>query len=159
MSIPLNIDWQQILLHILNFIILAGGLWFLLYKPVKKFMDGRTEYYKKMDEDAAEKLKSAEEKEKEYSQKLELAENEAENIKAEAAKQAEKSAQAELLKAETEKQKIIESAKKSALEEKEKILNEANSQIEKIVSDAIDEAVAGKSADPIDDFLKTAGKE
>ena len=26
MNIPLNIDWQQILLHLFNFTILAGGL-------------------------------------------------------------------------------------------------------------------------------------
>ncbi len=32
MNIPLNIDWQQILLHLLNFVILAGGLYFLLYQ-------------------------------------------------------------------------------------------------------------------------------
>ena len=38
---PLNIDWQQILLHLLNFVILAGGLYFLLYKPVKNFMLAR----------------------------------------------------------------------------------------------------------------------
>ena len=36
MGIPLNVDWQQILLHLFNFIILFGGLWLLLYKPVKK---------------------------------------------------------------------------------------------------------------------------
>ena len=29
MNIPLNIDWQQILLHVLNFVILFGGLYFL----------------------------------------------------------------------------------------------------------------------------------
>ena len=32
MNIPLNIDWQQILLHLLNFAILAGGLYLLLYR-------------------------------------------------------------------------------------------------------------------------------
>ena len=38
---PLNIDWQQILLHLLNFLILATGLTLLLYKPVKRFMKKR----------------------------------------------------------------------------------------------------------------------
>ncbi len=37
MGIPLNIDWQQILLHIFNLLILVGGLYLLLYKPVKDF--------------------------------------------------------------------------------------------------------------------------
>lgn len=32
MNIPLNIDWQQILLHLFNFAILAGGLYLLLYR-------------------------------------------------------------------------------------------------------------------------------
>ena len=45
MNIPLNIDWQQILLHLLNFVILAGGLYLLLYKPVKTFMEKRQLYY------------------------------------------------------------------------------------------------------------------
>ena len=47
MNIPLNIDWQQILLHLLNFVILAGGLYLLLYKPVKTFMEKRQQYYPK----------------------------------------------------------------------------------------------------------------
>ena len=41
MNIPLNIDWQQILLHLLNFAILAGGLYLLLYKPVKAGISSR----------------------------------------------------------------------------------------------------------------------
>ena len=43
MNVPLNIDWQQILLHLLNFVILFAILYFLLYDPVKKFMDKRCE--------------------------------------------------------------------------------------------------------------------
>ena len=47
MSIPLNIDWQQILLHLFNFAILAGGLYLLLYRPVKQFMEQREAAYQK----------------------------------------------------------------------------------------------------------------
>ena len=36
MGIPLNIDWHQILLHLFNFLILVGGLYFLLYNPIRK---------------------------------------------------------------------------------------------------------------------------
>ena len=49
MNIPLNIDWQQIVLHLMNFAILAGGLYFLLYNPVNKFMANRGDYYEYMD--------------------------------------------------------------------------------------------------------------
>ena len=41
MGVPLNIDWQQILLHLFNFVLLAGGLYFLLYAPVRNFMEKR----------------------------------------------------------------------------------------------------------------------
>ena len=44
MNIPLNIDWQQILLHLLNFVILAGGLYLLLYQPVKAFMENASPF-------------------------------------------------------------------------------------------------------------------
>ena len=59
MNIPLNVDWQQILLHLFNFAILAGGLYFLLFKPVKDFMDKRLAYYQGMEKEAADKLEQA----------------------------------------------------------------------------------------------------
>ena len=59
MNIPLNIDWQQILLHLLNFVILAGGLYLLLYKPVKTFMEKRQQYYQEQDAKAAKLLSDA----------------------------------------------------------------------------------------------------
>ena len=51
MRVPLNIDLQQILLHLMNFVILFAILYFFLYGPVKKFMDNRREYYKQLDEE------------------------------------------------------------------------------------------------------------
>ena len=57
---PLNIDWQQILLHALNFVILVGGLYFLLFNPVKKFMAKREEYCRGMEEKAEQTLREAE---------------------------------------------------------------------------------------------------
>ena len=51
-NIPLNIDWQQILLHLLNFAILAGGLYLLLYKPVKAFMTKREGWYQQQADEA-----------------------------------------------------------------------------------------------------------
>ena len=56
---PLNIDWQQILLHWMNLAILIGGLYFLLYKPVKDFMEKREAHYRELDRQAAGKLEEA----------------------------------------------------------------------------------------------------
>ena len=57
-NIPLNIDWQQILLHFFNFSILVGGLYLLLFKPVKSFMAKREKHYADMESAAQEREKS-----------------------------------------------------------------------------------------------------
>ena len=49
MDMPLNIDFLQIFLHMLNFVILAGGLSFLLYKPVNKFLEQRKAYFAQLE--------------------------------------------------------------------------------------------------------------
>ena len=57
---PLNINLQQILLHWMNLSILTGVLYFLLFKPVKQFMDKRAAYYQQLEEQASDKLAQAE---------------------------------------------------------------------------------------------------
>ena len=59
-NIPLNIDWQQILLHFFNFSILVGGLYLLLFKPVKNFMDKREKHYADMESAAVAREKDTE---------------------------------------------------------------------------------------------------
>ena len=70
MGVPLNIDWQQILLHMFNLIILTGGLYFLLYQPVTAFMKKRQEYYAGLEADAQAKLQEAEQKVREADETL-----------------------------------------------------------------------------------------
>jgi len=60
MNIPLNIDWQQILLHFFNFSILVGGLYLLLFKPVKRFMEKREKHYADMEAAAVAREKDTE---------------------------------------------------------------------------------------------------
>ena len=73
---PLNINFQQVFLHMLNFALLFGAMYFLLYKPVKKFMDSRAQRYQKMDEDAKAALAQAEAARAEYEKKLAGADDE-----------------------------------------------------------------------------------
>ena len=70
---PLNIDFQQIFLHLLNFTILFGALYFLLYSPVKDFMAKRAAYYEDMDNQAKQTLEDAGQVRADYEQKLENA--------------------------------------------------------------------------------------
>ena len=108
MGVPLNIDWQQILLHAFNLIILAGGLYFLLYKPVTAFTEKRQAYYAGLEADAQEKLRAAEQKEQEADARLSGMQAEAEQLRAEALKQADAEAAARLAAAEAEKQKLLD---------------------------------------------------
>ena len=129
MGIPLNIDWQQILLYVFNFVILAGGLYFLLYSPVKKFMAKRDEHYRKMDSDANEKLASASALEKEAQARLDNVEDEimAKRVKAE--EELDKYSALQMQAANDKADKIIADAKKAADEERQTILSGADRDI------------------------------
>ena len=89
MGIPLNVDWQQILLHLFNFIILFGGLWLLLYKPVKNFMDKRAKHYQDMENAAAERERTTAEMEASMQQRQAALDAELDEKRAAAAREAE----------------------------------------------------------------------
>lgn len=152
MGIPLNVDWQQILLHLFNFVILAGGLWLLLYKPVRNFMAKREAYYKEMDKAAADKLAAAEAEQQKYSGLIAKAQDEAAEIRKKAVADADAAAKAHIADAEQEKQRILDDARRSAQAEKNKALQEANAQIEDMVSAAVDKLLVpvGSSYDSLD---------
>ena len=118
MEIPLNIDWQQILLHVFNFIILTGGLYFLLYSPIKKFIDSREQYYKDLDSQANAKLETAEKLEQEAKAKIANTDNEIKENRTKA--EAELDAYIERQKAEAnakaEKRSVMESAEKEIID-------------------------------------------
>lgn len=132
----LGIDIQQILLHMLNFVILFGALYFLLYSPVKKFMDKRNDYYDEIDNQAKSKLAEAEKYQKEYEAKLADADNEVEKIIKESSDSARADANKTRAEAKEEAKAIIESAKVKATREKEEIIRSANKEIRVIAEEA-----------------------
>ncbi len=132
-GLPLNINIQQIFLHMLNFVILAGGLYFILYKPVKAFMDKRTAYYREMSDAAAEKKAEAEKTEKQYTDKINAAEEEISALRAKAARDAEEIIKDARADAEEESRKILEDAHEKALKEKERIVEDAKKDIIELV--------------------------
>ena len=102
MNIPLNIDWQQILLHLFNFTILAGGLYLLLYRPVKEFMQKRDAYYQGINDQAEQLKQQADQLKKDYQQKLSDADSEIVQKRADAQKQLEAFRQQQVSQAEKE---------------------------------------------------------
>ena len=64
----LGITWESIVLHLFNLIVLTVGLYFLLFRPVKKMIKQRQEKVKKIEKENADlndevkKMKSSSEK-------------------------------------------------------------------------------------------------
>lgn len=156
---PLNIDWQQILLHLLNFVLLFAILYFLLYKPVKKFMDNRTAYYKELDDKANEDLSKAQKAKEEYSEKLAKAEDEIAEEKKQSHIEIEKLTQEKIKEAEAEAKKIVLNAHKNTEAEHEKMLKTVRGEITDMVSSAAEKLVSDQSTSKaFDEFLEKAEK-
>ena len=159
MGVPLNIDWQQILLHLFNFLILFGGLYLLLYRPVKAFMDKRTAYYADMDAEAKRKLADAERQEKRYRDHLANVENEADALKKQAMESARQAAAEQLRQAKEERRAILDRAQREAAQEKARVLAEAGTEIDALVAEAVDKLLPPSEKAPLDDFLDRVEKE
>lgn len=156
MNIPLNVDWQQILLHLFNFAILSAGLYVLLYKPVKDFMDKRTAYYKQLDEEANEKLAKAEELEKSYQSQLDQADSQISQMKAKAALEAEQSADEQMKNAKKQAEKMLVDAQVGAKKEREKILAQTQQDIARLAAVAAEKLVLESLDSAYDQFLQAA---
>lgn len=156
MNIPLNIDWQQILLHLFNFVVLFAVLYFLLYSPVKKFMDERVNYYKNMDDEAKANLNESEKAKEEYLNKLSKAEKEVIKIKEKAHKDIEELNAVKIKRTEEEAEKIILNAREDAQRERTKILNEAQKEIFEMLTSTAEKLLVNSSTkDVYDSFLDT----
>ena len=154
---PLNIDWQQILHHLLNFVVLFAILYFLLYKPVKQFMDKRSEYYKKLDDETKANLAESEKCKLEYQASIDAAEAEIVEKKQKAALELDELIAAKTKSAEEEAEKIIADARKSIEAERAKMLSEAENEITDMVIAAADKLVAqSTTSQAFDQFLDVA---
>ena len=138
-GIPLNIDWRQILLHLLNLVILFLILYFLLYNPVKKFMEKRKKHYEEQNAESEAKLADAKANKEKYEKLLTNAEEEIAEKK-----------RAAIADARAESEKII----KSAEEESSSILKKATAKAEDIKKQAHEQA-----KEELSDIIEKAAKE
>ena len=154
---PLGIDFVQILLHVFNIIILFGGLYFLLYSPVKKFMKKREDYYKQMDEEKNEALNEANRLKEEREAQLS-------GVAAEIAGQRQK-AMKELTDLRTEKMheakeeaaRIISKAETEAERKRKEIVDGAKDDINGLITEAADKLLLeGDTENFYDAFLDEA---
>lgn len=150
---PLNINLQQILLHWMNLAILTGGLYFLLYKPVKDFMDKRAAHYQELEDQAADKLAQAEQLKADCQAKLDAADEEIHQERLQAQQAAAQAAQEQLAQAEEQAQRIVAKAQAEAEQSKERALRESQKEMRELAAQAAKKLAAKPGADFFDQFL------
>lgn len=150
---PLNIDWQQILLHLLNFAILYFGLFFLLYKPVRNFMDKRRQLYSEMDENARKNLEESEKMKEEYAEKLKNSDEEIEKKKSEAENSINELMRKREQDAKKKADNILEEARRRADVEYDNIIANARKDVEKLAELAAEKVVKHDVGTSFDEFL------
>ena len=153
-SFPLNIDPQQILLHWMNLAILVGGLYFLLYKPVKNFIAKREEHYKELDRQADDRIAQAEQLKAEYGEKLAAADEEIRQARAAAQQAAQQSVQEQLEQARNQAEHIVAQAHAQADRLKEQAVHDSQREIRRLAETATRRLALQQ--DPFDQFLDLA---
>ena len=151
---PLNINLQQILLHWMNLAILTGGLYFLLFKPVKQFMEKREAHYREMEEQAADKLAQAERIKADYQARLDHADEEIRQERAHAQQAAQQAAQEQLAQAEGQAERIVAKAKAEAEQSRERALRESQKEMRELAAQAAKKLATQPGADIFDQFLE-----
>jgi F-type H+-transporting ATPase subunit b len=113
-------NWVDFAWRALNFLVLAGFLYWLLAKKIKEFFAGRRDDIKIALEQAMAAKEEAEKKYKEYTAKLEKATEEIAGI-------------SEMIKAQglAEKERILEDAKKAAVKMKEDTQTRVEQELKK----------------------------
>lgn len=150
---PLNIDIQQILLHMLNLAILLAAVYFLLYNPVKKFMDKRNSLFDERENKVTEAEKEAQALKKEYTDKLSVVEEEISALKTESEKSARIQAEKTVAEAEARANEIIKSAKEKARAEHDIIIDSAYDEITKLAEEEAKKVVFESTQQAYDHFL------
>lgn len=156
MSLPLNIDWQQILLHLFNFAILSGGLYMLLYKPVKDFMTKREEEYKAKDEEANRIVDEAKSLKEQYETHMIVVDKEIENKRLDAERELEEYHDQQVKYAHEEADRIIDRARESAKREHDAMIRSYTQEVKELAVSAAEKALIKAEGDPFEDFLTLA---
>ena len=156
-GVPLNIDWQQILLHLFNFTILFGCLYILLYKPVKDFMANREAHFADLNSQAEQALADAESSKASYEEKVKAFDDEVKTERTKMSKEVEAERERRLADAKGEAEKIVADARTEAEREKAEIVSSAQKEITGMVTDAMEKLTLEQSAsDAFDQFLDAA---
>ncbi len=133
---PLNIDILQILLHMLNFVLLFGGLTFLLFKPVCAFLDKRQAHFDKLAEENREQAESNAKTKAELEEKMAAADAEIAAMRADAEKSMVDISKSYINDARERAAAIVSAAEAEAEKHKEQIMDSLQTEIGELVVSA-----------------------
>lgn len=146
----LGLEWQSIVLHLFNLVILTVGLYFLLFKPVKRMVKERQAKIKKIEKENTE-LNDEVKKMKESTEAvLSDAKKEAAVIHENAVKVANQKADDIVSSARKEAKSLIERTEQEMEEEHRKLQKDIERQITD-VSLAVAEKILSREVTPEDD--------
>ncbi len=160
----LGIDIVQILLHMLNFVILAGGLILLLYKPVTKFLDDRRAHFEALEAQSAAAKEESDRLQEAYATRIHDAETEIAALKQKAERDGAAIAKSYIDAAKEKSAAIVSAAEQAAEMRRAQILDSAQTEIGELVLEATQKLLSG-TADPArtgalyDEFLRRAEAE
>lgn len=156
---PLGIDFVQILLHLFNVVILFGGLYVLLYSPVKKFMLKREEHYRQMDEEKNTALNEARKLQEERERQLSGIAGEIAEERQKAIKELSDMRSQKVKEAREEAEHIISKAEAEAGRKRQEIVDGAKDDITSLIAEAADKLMLDGDTDSFyDAFLSDAEK-
>ena len=148
----LGLSLTKFLLHLLNFAILFIALWFILYKPVMKFIRERQERIAKQQEEAAENLRVAEEARATEEEKLRTLDAEIEEKRAAAEREISLKCEEKIHATELRAEEIVKDAENRAKAETDKLVSEAREGIKEAAITLASNIIEDK-IDSVDDAL------
>lgn len=146
----LGLEWQSVVLHLFNLVVLTVGLYFLLFKPVKRMVKERQAKVKKIEKENAELNEEVKKMKESTEAVLSDAKKEAATIHENAVKVANQKADDIVSSARREAKSLIERTEQEMEEEHRKLQSDIERQITD-VSLAVAEKMLSRQITPEDD--------
>ncbi len=147
---PLEINWLNILFHLINLAILVTALYFLLFKPVKRFMAKRNSEMTHLTEENENMKKEVENVKAEYDGLIQEAKQEAVRAGEEAKRMANARADEIIQSADREAQEIRRRAKADMDAERQRMENEIKKEVG-VIGIEVAKKVLEREITPADD--------
>lgn len=157
----LGIDIVQILLHMLNFVILFGGLALLVYKPVMKFLNDRRAHFEALEAQTAAAKEESDRLQEAYATRIHDAEAEIAALRQKAEREGAAVAKGYIDAAREKSAAIVTAAEQAAEMRRAQILDSAQTEIGELVLEAAQKLLSDTADDErahalYDEFLRRA---